>query len=326
MTRRPAQLSDLRRIHRVPSIVTRTVGDTPDERLRLAREAQDLVRQHDVLHLVAAADVVDFAVAAAAQHEVDGRAVVEDVEPVAHVAAVTVERQRLVVDGVGDEERHDLLGILIRAEVVRRARDDHRHAVRAPVRQGEQVAAGLGCRVRIRRAQRILLGRRAVRDAAVDLVGADVQEARDPALAHGLQQREHAEDVGAQEAVRLHQRTIDMRLGGEVHDGVHAAQRLAHQRGVADIALHERVARVALDVGEIRGIAGVGELVEIDDAIVGVLAQHVTDEVAADEPRTPRDQQLHLSPASSPRRLCPRSPTADDPRRTSPAPARSAGR
>src|SRR5919204_175352 len=144
MARGPAELSHLRRIDRIASIVTRTVGDAPDQGLRPAREAQDLVRQHDVFDLVTAADVVDLAVAAAAQHEVDGRAVVEDVEPVAHVAAVAVQRERLIVERIRDEQRHDLFGILVRPEVVRRARDDHRHAVRAPVRQGEQVAGGLG--------------------------------------------------------------------------------------------------------------------------------------------------------------------------------------
>src|SRR2546422_11541183 len=71
MARRPAQLSDLRGVHRVAPVVAGTVGDPPDERIRLAGETQDLAREHDVLHLVPAADVVDFAVAAAAQHEVD---------------------------------------------------------------------------------------------------------------------------------------------------------------------------------------------------------------------------------------------------------------
>src|SRR5262245_24539673 len=178
MPRRPAEPADLRRIHRVPAIVAGSIGHGPDERRGLAGEAEDLMREHDVLDLVAPTDVVDLAVSATTQDEVDGRAVVEDVEPVADVAAVAVQRERLVVQRVGDEQRHHLLGILVWTEVVRRACDDDGHPVRTRVRQRQQVTAGLGRRIWIRRAQRIRLARRALRDAAVDLVGADVQEAR----------------------------------------------------------------------------------------------------------------------------------------------------
>ena len=60
---------------------------------------------------------------AALDQQIDGAAVVEHVQPVAHVAAVAVERHRQSVDRVGDEERDELLGKLVRPVVVRRAGD-----------------------------------------------------------------------------------------------------------------------------------------------------------------------------------------------------------
>ena len=293
MARRPAELPDLRGIHRVTAVVAGPVGHGPDERVRPGGEAQDFPREDDVLHLVAAADVVDLAVASPAEHEVDGRAVVQHVEPVAHVAAVAVERQGRVVERVGDEEGHDLLRILVRPEVVRRARDHDRHAVRVPVGEREEIATRLRRRVGIRWVQRVLLGRGAVRDTAVDLVGADVQQARDLEVAHRLQQREHARDVGPQELVGLDERAIDVRAGREIDDGVDAAGGVAHALGIADVAVHEGVARIALDVGEVGGIARVRELVEVDEAVVRMRVQDVTDEVAADEARTACHQKLH---------------------------------
>src|SRR5688572_13677256 len=62
VARRDAETSDLRTIEGVPSIVTGTILHRRDQRVRLAGEAQDLPRQHDVLDLVAAPDVVDLAV------------------------------------------------------------------------------------------------------------------------------------------------------------------------------------------------------------------------------------------------------------------------
>src|SRR5689334_5401836 len=94
VARRPAELRDFCGIHGVAPVVARAVGHPPDEHVRLPRQSQDLVGEHDVFDLVAAADVVDLAVATAAQHEVDGGTVIEHIEPVAHVTPVAVERQR----------------------------------------------------------------------------------------------------------------------------------------------------------------------------------------------------------------------------------------
>src|SRR6185436_13543065 len=132
IARRPAELPELGAVQRVASIVTGAIGHGLDEALGLAGQSQDLAGEGQVLDLVPAAHVVDLAVTALAQDQVDGRAVVEHVEPVAHLAAVAVERQRLVLQRVGDEERNHLLRVLVGTEVVRRARDDHRHAVRVP--------------------------------------------------------------------------------------------------------------------------------------------------------------------------------------------------
>ena len=265
-----------------------------DERLGLAGELEDLTRQNDVLDLVAAPDVVDLALAPLAQDQIDARAVVEDVEPVAHVPAVAVERQRLVVERVGHEERNDLLRILMGPEVVRRAGDQDRHPMGVPVGQREQVPAGLRGRVRVRRPHRIALARRPALDRPVDLVGADVQEARDLQLLHRLEQREHAEDVGPEKRVGLHQRAVDVRFGGEVDDGVDPPDDVAHDLRVADVALHERVPRIVGEVGQVRRVPGVRQLVEIDDAVGGVRREDVADEVGADESASAGDQELHV--------------------------------
>ena len=58
---------------------------------------------------------------------------------------------------------------------------------------------------------------------------------------------------------------------------------------VADVALDENVARVALQGGEVLEVAGVGQRVEIDDRLIG-LGQPVEDEVAADEAGSAGDE------------------------------------
>ena len=61
-------------------------------------------------------------------------------------------------------------------------------------------------------------------------------------------------------------------------------------RGVTDVAVDERVVVVVGDGAQRVGIAGVGQRVEIDDAVAAE-AQHIEHEIAADEAGATSDEQ-----------------------------------
>jgi len=67
--------------------------------------------------------------------------VVVDEQPVADVGAGAVERDRLAVEQVGDEQRDDLLGEVVGPVVVAAPGDRDVQAVGLRVRPGEQVTA-----------------------------------------------------------------------------------------------------------------------------------------------------------------------------------------
>ena len=75
-----------------------------------------------------------------------------------------------------------------------------------------------------------------------------------------------------------------MRFGREVDDGTGLVlcQQAFEQGGVANVALHEYVAGVALHAGQVVQIACVGEFVEVDHGLVGV-GNPVEHEVGANE-------------------------------------------
>ena len=75
-----------------------------------------------------------------------------------------------------------------------------------------------------------------------------------------------------------------MAFGGKVDDGARAAfgQQAGHQGAVANVALYENVARIALQAGQIGQIARVGELVKVEHRLVAG-GQPVEHEIAADE-------------------------------------------
>jgi hypothetical protein len=226
-----------------------------------------------------------YAWPAALEDGVDAAAEVLDVEPVAHLAPVAVDRQRVAVQRVQDTKRDQLLGVLARPVVVRAAADDGLDAVRVRVGGHEQVPSCLGGRVRGGRVERRALGERALGDRAVDLVRRDLEVAGDAALADGVEQHAGADHVGAGEGVLVGDRAVHVRLGGEVDDRVDALGQLQHEVAILDRA-HDQ-----LDVvGQVLAPAGVGQLVEHNHVVL------VLDEVdigRADEAGGAGDEQPH---------------------------------
>ena len=312
----PAEIAlDLRRIDRVAAIMAGAIGHVRDlrfafssvgERPALVDERADRLHDMDVLALGVAADVVDLADAADLEHAADRGAMILDVQPVAHVASVAVDRQRLAGERLLDHQRNEFLGKLVRPIVVRAVRRQRRQSVRVMERAHEMIGRGLRRRVRGVRLVRRFLGEAPDRaERAVHLVGGDVQEAerilpierqRAPVCERGFEQRQRADDVRLHELGRTVDRTVDVRLGREVHDRVRLmlAKEPLDERAVADVAVREDVVAVVAHGSQRVKIAGVRQLVEIDDALAAP-GERIEHEVRADEAGAAGDEKsLHV--------------------------------
>ena len=247
------------------------------------------------------AHIVHLAHAALVNDQVDGPAVVLHIQPVAHVQALAVHRQRLVVQRVGDHQRDQLLREVIRAVVVRAAGDGHRQSEGPVIGQHQQVRARLGGRVGAGGVDRRLLGKEQVgsvqRQVAVDLVGGDLVIAGDAVLAAGVHQRGRADDVGLEEDARVLDGAVHVALRREVDDdvGMLLFKELVYALAVADVQLHKAEVRVVHHGGEGREVARVGQLVQADDPIVRIRVQHVEYEVGTDESGAAGNDDRHFS-------------------------------
>lgn len=106
------------------------------------------------------------------------------------------------------------------------------------------------------------IGHKFAQSICTHLVRADVDEALDAGQFRGLEQHVRAEDVVLRELERVTEGVVDVGLGREVHDRVDLLrlQHEVHQVGAADVALHELVVGVVLDlveVGQARAVCGV---------------------------------------------------------------------
>ena len=272
----------------------------------------------DVLPFVEPADIVRFSNLSVMENHVDGAGVIFHEEPVAHVLALAVDRQRLLVTDVVDEERDELLGELVRTVVVGAVRHDGRHAVSVMERTHKVVGTGLTCG--IRRMRRVLgglveevvavgqvmlagasrrgeRGRDAFRvvhlEGAIDFIGGDVIEALAfvlfrqgfPIELRGLQKRKRSHHVRLCEGERVLDGAVHVAFCREVDDAVYMLilHELVERVKVADIHLHELVVRLVLDILEVREVARIGQLVQVDNLVFRILVHEQAHHMASDK-------------------------------------------
>jgi hypothetical protein len=132
----------------------------------------------DVPPLVPAADVVRLPDPAALGNEVERARVVLDVEPVANILALSVDRQAFAGEGVEDSQGNQLFGEMVRPVIVRAVGNDDRKPVGPLPGHHEMVGRGLRRRIRRTRVVGRLLGEEAILPKrAVDLIGRYMVEA-----------------------------------------------------------------------------------------------------------------------------------------------------
>src|SRR5437867_152554 len=180
------------------------VANVRDKGLGFAENLEKRAHDVDVGSLRLATDVVDLILHPTARaHRPQCRGVIRHVQPVTHVAAVTVDRKRLIAEGTGDHEGDELLRELIWSVVVRTASGYARQSKRLGIGAHQAVSTCLARRVGAVWSQRMPLaeGRVIGGERTVDLVGADIDETevawtRLELGPHALEQVEGSLNVG----------------------------------------------------------------------------------------------------------------------------------
>ena len=273
----------------------------------LPRRSRRAVDHLAVRQLDRARHVVRLAGRAVAQDVLDRAGVVGDVQPVAPLEAVAVERQRQVVERVRDEQRDELLGVVERAVRVRAAGDDGVDAVGHDVAPDEELAGGLGGAVRRARREPVVLARQArsrpSRRPRRSRPGgaAAARPARRPAPGRARAGTASSRTWTPMTPVtrnasgsRIERSTCDS--AAKLTTASVSATSGADDVRVGDVAADEAepggLLRVGPDGRQVGLVAGVGELVEDRDPRPVAPGEHVADEAAADEPGAAGDEEV----------------------------------
>ena len=250
-------------------VVTRAVGDELDGGLE-AEDGEEFGGELEIGALGFSADIVGLSAAALLEDAPDGIDMVIDIEPVAHVFAIAVDGEGVVLERVLDEARDEFFGVLARAIVIAAVREGGRELVGVGIGADEMVGGGFGGSVRGVGAVGRGFGEEADgAEGAIDLVGGDVVEMDVRKCAHDFEEREGAFDVGFYKGVGGSDAAVDVALCSEMDDGVDLllAADLLDEGAVIDVSMDEAVAGIARAVAEVIEIGGIGEEIEIDDAL-----------------------------------------------------------
>ena len=185
--RLPAQFPpDLRRVDGIAPVMAGAVLHEADlftvigrTWLKFIQPLADQVDDVEVAPLVAAADVVDLARNAPFDHRLDATAVILHVQPVAHVLPVAVDGYRLAFQRIEDHQRYQFLGKLVGTVIVGAVGGQHRQPPGVMPGAHQVIGSRLGRRIGTVGCVGVRFRERRIirRQAAVDLVGGDMQEA-----------------------------------------------------------------------------------------------------------------------------------------------------
>ena len=288
--RLPAQLRlNLGRIHGVAQIVARAVLYELDQALRLVKRPENGLYHLQIGPLVVSADVVDLSHAALSDHQVDGRAMVGDIEPVADIFPCTVNRQLLIRQRAADDERNQLLREMVGSVVVGAAGNGHRQAVGPVVGQHKEIRRRLRAGIGARGMNRGLLREEQVRTVQgkipVDLVGGYLVIALDAVGPAGIQERGGSHHIGPHKGLRIGDGAVHMALRRKVHDNIRLLflKQIKDKLPVCDVAPDKLIIRLSLQRRHRLQVARVGQKIQIDELILRIFIHHIVHEVAADK-------------------------------------------
>ena len=108
----------------------------------------DELHDIDILFFVESAHIIDFADTAAFQYGIDSLSVVFHIEPVAHIVALTIDREFLTGQYILDNQRYQFFREMIGTVIVGTPGNIHRHAVGFVVSPHEHIGTRLRSRIR----------------------------------------------------------------------------------------------------------------------------------------------------------------------------------
>ena len=290
---------DLGRVDSVAHVMAFTVCYMCDQAFRFAKLLADQFYDIDVFHLVMSAYIVNLAYTSFVDDQVDGTAVILNIEPVADIFTLSVNREWFVVQSVGDHQRDQLFREVIRAVVVGAAADGHRQAVGSVVCENKKVSTCFGGAVRAACMDRSFLCEEEVRSVkrkiSVNLICGNLMITLDSVFTAGIHENSSTLDVGVKEYLRVFDGTVYVALSCEVYHDVRMLllEKLVNSVTVCDAFLYKAEVRFVHDRCKSGKVSGIGQAVQAYDTVIRMSLHHMKNKVASDKSGAAGNDDCH---------------------------------
>src|SRR6266446_875982 len=103
------------------------------------QDLADSLNYLEICTFVAAADIIGFAWPPFCKDKVKRSGVILDIEPVADIAAFPIDRKRLTLQGIENDQWNQLLRKMVWSIVIRAVRNDYRKAIGSMPCHGQMI-------------------------------------------------------------------------------------------------------------------------------------------------------------------------------------------
>src|SRR6266705_3973422 len=240
--------------------------------MRLPKLVQHRLRYVDISPRIARADVVHRTWPPPFEGCQNGPAVIIDIDPVANIQAVAINRNRFIVHCVRDHERQEFFGELSRTIVVTAPRYDRVQTESVVRRSHQMFRSSLGSRVGTVWPERRIFSEESFvifGQTAHHFIGRDLQEASDAAFPRAIQQHLSSQSVRVNEFAGRDNASVDVRFSRKVDYRLRAiAQYAQHTLAVCNIAVDEKMA-LFIETLEIVEVSCIRQGIEVCDLTGG---------------------------------------------------------
>src|SRR5579863_4073255 len=238
--------ADFGAVQCITSIMTRAIFYILHQRLRFTEVLENGLNDLQIRLWLAGRYVVNLTGFPFFERQSDGPTIVFDEKPIPLLHTISVDRKHLVFPRIGNDKGNQFLGKLERAVVVGATKNDCGDAVGVGVCGHKMIRRSFASGIGAARVKNGFFRKTAsCRRAAVNLIRADVDKAREFAGACRFEKTLGARDIGPKKRRRVFDASVHVSFGSEIHERVECQlEDISHLGGIANVAANEVVARV----------------------------------------------------------------------------------
>ncbi len=127
------------RVDSIAYIMTFAITHISNQTFGLTKMIANKLNNINISHLIMSADIINLACSVLMNNEVNGLAVISNIQPISYIKSLSIYRKRLIIRRICNHQRNHFFGKVVWSVVVGTTADSHRQIKCSVIRQNKQV-------------------------------------------------------------------------------------------------------------------------------------------------------------------------------------------